>query len=152
MTSLRVRLTARRASGPNGCIIWTGTLTKDGYGRLAVCGDGKSVHIGAHRAAYALHHNLPLKFDGIVCHRCDTPACINPAHLFLGTALDNNADRDTKGRQVRGERAPFAKLTAADVLAIRADDRARREIAKHYGITVHSVGHIQRRVTWRHIA
>lgn len=79
-----------------GCRIWTGGLTTKGYGKLSL--DGKEV--GAHRAAW-IEANGPIPDGMWVLHRCDTPACINIDHLFLGTPADNTADMIQKGRWVR---------------------------------------------------
>jgi hypothetical protein len=56
-----------------------------------------------------------------MCHKCDTPACVNPDHLFEGTQLENLADRERKGRTVRGEQHPATKFTDAQVAQIRAE-------------------------------
>ena len=114
-----------------GCIVWTGSTSKKGYGKL--------VHMQkdyrAHRLAYELAYGaIP---DGLcVCHRCDNRACINPAHLFLGTHADNIADRDRKGRnkQCRGEQQGHSKLTDDAIIAILADCRTASEIANAYGV------------------
>ena len=60
-------------------------------------GGGSRENIGAHRAAYHMWKGeIP---DGMsVCHTCDTPRCINPDHLWLGTTLDNAIDKSRKGR------------------------------------------------------
>ncbi len=95
--------------------MWTGGKQVSGYG-MAYHHDenGKSVYKPAHRASYELTYG-PIP-DGLdVLHRCDNPPCVNPAHLFLGTHAENMVDRNTKGRQARGERHPHAKLTAEDV-------------------------------------
>ena len=79
---------------PNtGCWLWAGATTKAGYGQFGV---GSKV-IYAHRLALELAGQvIP---DGMcVCHRCDTPACVNPEHLFVGSHADNARDRDIKGR------------------------------------------------------
>ena len=77
----------------NGCWEWIGSLFSGGYGRYQC--DGRPMN--AHRAAYML---LIKKNIGnyYVLHRCDNRKCVNPSHLFLGTAKDNAVDRDKKGR------------------------------------------------------
>lgn len=82
-----------------GCWLWAGSCDTPGYGQCRVAGRS----LGAHRAAWAFAHG-PIPAGLWVLHRCDTPACCNPAHLFLGTSLDNVRDRDAKGRTARGSR------------------------------------------------
>lgn len=120
-------------SAPNerGCMEWSGYLLPSGYGRIKI--DGTSYL--AHRLAWELRNGAIPDTRGhhgtlSVCHRCDNPKCCNPAHLFLGTHRDNMADMRSKGRgnktaprPKRGTENPGAKLTSADVQAIR-DARA----------------------------
>jgi hypothetical protein len=80
----------------DGCWLWTACRDSDGYGRFVY--EGK-VRQATHVAWRLEHGSLPP--DGmLVCHSCDTPACVNPAHLFLGTHLDNRTDCVAKGRAV----------------------------------------------------
>jgi hypothetical protein len=146
-TTLEQRLLAGLPDRPaDGCWLWTRATNSHGYGK--VCIDGKT--ISAHRAAYATW-NGPLPSEKALLHTCDTPACCNPAHLLTGTHAENMADMVRKGRQQRGEASGKAVLTAADVLAIRADTRRRSVIAAEYGLSASHIGKIQRREKWAHI-
>lgn len=89
--------------------------------------------------------------DGLVVrHRCDNAACCNPAHLELGTALDNVRDRVERGRGrgPRGNESGNVKLTAEKVRAVRTAEGSQREIAARYGICQQSVSDIRCRKTW----
>lgn len=141
--------------GPNECWLWTAGCYGIGYGCFAPTRTRK---FGAHQVSWFLH-NGPIPEGLCVLHNCpggDNPACVNPQHLWLGTRIDNNLDRDAKGRLAtgdrhgtkthpervargerhrsythpesvqRGEQCSWATLTEADVLEIRSL-RARKE-------------------------
>lgn len=78
-----------------GCWLWLGHWNSHGYGRIAL--GRRGAFISAHRAAYEQVHG-PIKPGMCVCHKCDTPACVNPDHLFLGSHAANMRDRKNKGR------------------------------------------------------
>lgn len=91
----------------------------------------------AHRFAWEITFG-PVPAGMIVCHHCDTPACVNPSHLFLGTHEDNAQDRERKGRGISGERHHKAKLTAEKAVLIRtmrAAGTSYPRIGKAFGIS-----------------
>lgn len=145
----------------SACWPWRGARDKDGYGRL-----GRGLR--AHRFAFERTYG-PIPNGLQVCHRCDNPPCCNPAHLFLGTIADNMRDKALKGRaasgdrngrrlypeKLRGENGPSAKLTEAQVLAIRSAYRAAAcsvtSLARRYGISRRLVRKIAIREVWKHL-
>lgn len=81
------------------CWLWTGATTPFGHGTiwLGSSGEGRGY---AHRVSWELAHG-PIPVDVCVLHHCDTPACVRPEHLFLGTQADNMRDMASKGRSQR---------------------------------------------------
>ena len=109
---LELRL-LNKISQTESCWLWMAARDKNGYGKLKL--DGRMAM--AHRMAYTVWvGEIPPK--RLVLHTCDTPACINPDHLFVGTHTDNARDRRRKGRGPIGVRNN-AKLTESEVRAIR---------------------------------
>lgn len=75
------------------CWEWLAGKTKDGYGRFWF--DGK-MRRATHFAIRTEGSDVPSGL--LVLHHCDNPGCVNPDHLWLGTHIDNNRDREKKGR------------------------------------------------------
>lgn len=139
---IRDRLLARYVISGE-CWIYTGAKTRDGYG---VLGNGRNVQVRAHRASYQEFVG-PIPAGMLVCHKCDTPLCIRPEHLFLGSPKENTGDMLRKGRKAvfRGATHPNAKLSDADVLSIkrlRESGRTLKYIAERFGISFQHVSAI----------
>ena len=138
---------------PSTCKLWLGGKFASGYGCFKV--GGKKYR--AHRVAYAIH-NSHLDPDVLVLHTCDTPPCVNPEHLFVGTHDDNQKDKESKGRGVRlhGEDNTQARLKAEDVLEIRSlfssGTATILELAERFKVHPVHIWHIVHRQTWKHLA
>jgi hypothetical protein len=149
-----------------GCIEWSRSLSRDGYGKTSV--RGKDVQ--AHRAMWiAAHGDVPQGM--LVCHSCDNRKCINVAHLFLGTPLDNMADKMAKGRwrggpahwktakrvgltYAVGADHPQAKLDDEKVRSIRrlaAEGESLTWLAAHFGVSRPAVARVVRGTGWKHV-
>lgn len=147
-----------------GCWIWTGCERGKGYG---VIDFGKGGLI-ASRIAYALRFGCAPE-GVLVCHRCDTPSCVNPDHLFLGTHKDNRVDSVQKGRVPvgddhwanrmpelvsRGEKNGMAILTEEVVRNIRKrreEGSTYDQLSAEFRTSRSNVCFIVRRETWRHV-
>lgn len=138
-----------------GCWIWHGSKDKDGYGNFSFEGEQR-----AHRVAYKLWIG-EIPNGMMVCHHCDTPACVNPEHLFLGTAKDNTQDMIKKGRNIQryidrsGKNNGHAKLTEEDIQNIRAlygsKKFTHRSLAKKFNVSRTNIGSIVNNNLWQHV-
>lgn len=130
------------------CWIWKASRSPRGYGKFWNNGDMR-----AHRQSWIFANGPIDPVTLLVCHKCDNPPCVNPNHLFLGTALMNEADKKRKGRQVRGERMSTSKLFPVDVFAIRAnvDKLSIVGLARHFKVSTTMIKLIRSRRAWTHI-
>lgn len=152
MANLEDRILAKVEADPNGgCWLWGGTLSQEGYGRIMVDRKQKM----AHRVSWEAHTDAD-PGDQCVCHRCDVRACVNPAHLFLGSSADNNRDRAAKGRSFirRGDGNPVAKLTEADVrdvLRRLATGESQASLGREYGVHQSTISDIKTAQHWAYL-
>ncbi len=133
------------------CWIWKRSFKKFGYGNAW----WKGKHHSAHRLVYE-YYNGEIPFSMNVCHKCDNPKCVNPNHLFLGSYLENNRDRKTKGRNsnTNGEKNPFSKLNDNQVIDIKKrlkDGESVRLLADKFKVNYHTIHKIKIGINWKHI-
>ncbi len=136
----------------NGC--WNvNPGVSGGYGKIQAFGKTMSYH----RVSYELY-NGPIPSGYMVCHKCDNPSCVNPEHLFLGTAKDNMQDKIDKGRHVaahKGEGHHRARLTEWQVKEIKQHlskgSMTQYELAEKYGVSQTLINNIKTGKRWGHI-
>lgn len=139
----------------SGCWLWLAASNLKGYGYFWF---GEYGH-AAHRAAWIIYRG-PIPAGMHVLHKCDTPSCVNPNHLFLGTQQDNTDDMLRKGRAKCGENSPrggahpMAKLTAEMVVEMRrlySSGVKRSELARMFSVSPCTSGRIVDRKLWAYI-
>jgi hypothetical protein len=132
-----------------GCWIWTAGKHNFGYGQISF---GVGVNISASRFSYRFYIG-PIPDGMFICHKCDNPSCVNPAHLFSGMPKENTEDMWSKGRGVKcfGEKQGNSKLTEDKVREIRAWTGKQRIIAEKFGVTQSLVSYIKSGKSWPHI-
>ncbi len=134
----------------NGCWIWQGAKSKDGYGLFGIY----SKVLRAHCLAFILTYDIDI--TGLcVLHRCDNPPCCNPDHLFLGTDRDNSNDKVAKNRQSQGETHGTAKLNKIQVAQIRwlynTGNYTQKQLAFMFYVDSSHIGKIVRNECWKDI-
>lgn len=135
-----------------GCWEWTGGRSRYGYGAMKQRAfSGMPNQAKAHRISFELF-NGPIPEGMFVCHKCDNPGCVNPDHLFAGSAADNVHDCASKGRRADPLKVKSnAKLTRVDVESILSKMIAGRcdsDLADEYGMTQASIFKIRRGDGW----
>lgn len=140
-------------SNKNGCRLWLAGKNKTGYGYFWLNGSNTYAHRVSYELAYGeFCSNL------YICRKCDIPSCVEPTHLFLGTAKDNTKDMFAKGRQnyscqAKGEDHVRAKLTVQQVNEIRQIARkiSQKDLASKYNVTRGTIYRVQTNKFWRHV-
>lgn len=126
---------------------------RNGYHRVNLNNSGKAQQIPVH--ILVLITFVSPRPDGMVCRHLDgNPANNHVSNLAWGTPLENSADKNLHGTDNRGEKCYKAKLTNADVLAIRAryaNSETLSDIAKDFPVVASGIFKIVRRETWKHI-
>lgn len=153
------QLTNYTVNQRTGCWEFNDTCDKDGYGKIKRYGKD----LRAHRVSYAEANGVELTPDVKVLHSCDNPPCINPAHLSSGTTLDNERDKDRKGRRPipatcwmsnvvpRGEDSHLSKLREEDAIYIKGSTKLNRELADLFDISMSTVQRIKKGTIWSHL-
>lgn len=157
-----------KSGGPDACWIWTVTVDKSGYGRMKAGGR----EYRTHRFSWEIT-NGPIPPGLQVLHNCpdrDNPLCVNPAHLWLGTDVENMKDRKKKGHYATGDQHPLRRhpenavrgeqhskttLTTQQVLEIRQRSTGKwgeqMQFARKYGVGHSTIVRILQRKVWKHI-
>ena len=145
--TIKDRFFSRFKKSDNGCWLWTAHADKDGYGILPATGNA----VRAHRFSFE-HHIEPIRKGNVICHTCDTPSCVNPDHLFMGTVKDNCADMINKNRdKMIGSRNNKAKLTEKDIPLIRESKYHKSVLAIRFEVSESTIKRIKARTLWRHV-
>lgn len=151
------------------CWLWLGGKAHDGYGRFRR-GRKTEGMVQAHRWALEDSLGRPLAAGMRGCHHCDNPSCVRPSHLFEGTHMDNERDKDAKGRRPagathgmrlhpefvrRGSANSRAKITEDQVRSVRlrvAAGESQAAVARSLGVTPTIVCRILKGRIWKHVA
>lgn len=124
------------AASEHECWEWNGAKRPDGYGNFYAL----KKYWAAHRFAYFFTHG-EIEDGMFVCHKCDNPSCVNPNHLFAGSAKDNSADMVIKGRHV-ARKSGFTDSQISEITELRKSGLLHREISIITGVSMSSVGEI----------
>lgn len=143
----------RKINKTESCWLWTGNVRPNGYGSIQEGGKGSRT-ISVHRLSYQLHKGQ-IPNGLVVMHSCDTPACVNPDHLSIGTYKENTADMIAKGRKrtvaPKGIGNGKAKLNDDLVRYIRQSNKNAASIARELSLSGNCIRGVRSGRTWSHV-
>lgn len=130
------------------CWVWIAHRNASGYGTFKIGRESL-----AHRASWLIHRGA-IPAGMVVCHHCDNPPCVNPAHLFLGSRADNSHDRDRKGRTSRQDRdhntnRKLSVAAASEIRSLISAGVQQKEIAHRYGVSRQTITAVNVGANWR---
>ena len=133
----------------NDCVLWKGAKDSNGYGQSWKYGKP----FKAHRDSYEKANNIKLSSTDFILHKCDTPSCINPEHLFIGTQLDNMRDKINKGRDKYsfGEAHYNSKLKETDIIYIKNSSKKNKDLAIELQVDASHISRIRRGERWKNV-
>ena len=122
---------------PEECWEWLAYVSDQGYGQYCINGNPQQ----AHRVSWAIAHRTWPIPEGMICHTCNNKACVNPAHLYLGTQTTNMRDRST--------------LTAEDIVEIRYLNKfegyTHIDLSEKFSVPKSTIGKICRHTSWKNV-
>ena len=131
-----------------GCKIWTGSMTKHGYGKLT---EGRKKTVSAHKKTY--EHFVAKVPDGmVVMHDCDVPSCVNPSHLKIGTTIQNVQDKVAKNRQAKGVLHGRSKLTESQAYRAKFGGEDLKLLSVEFGCSKVALHQIRSGRYWKHVS
>ena len=132
------------------CWNWMAGCFASGYGQFTV---KKYNNVRAHRLSWEIR-NGPIPEGGLILHKCHNRKCVNPDHLYVGTAQDNRNDMTKDGTVMKGENHPCAKLTERNVRTIKwllSLGVKQVDLTVIYGVKKSIISRINVGIAWSHI-
>lgn len=130
------------------CWLWTTGLGSNGYGQFYT-NKVPGIPFKAHRISFAITNEDPGELN--VNHTCDTPACVNPDHLWAGTQQEGMKDRDEKERTFRGETHANHVLTEKQAKKILASDKSYASLSRKYDVDPQTIANLKQGRAWKHL-
>lgn len=134
----------------NTCWFWIGRKDRCGYGVYSI----NNFSHKAHRYCYEITNNIKIG-SLIAMHTCDTPHCVNPDHIKLGTHQDNQHDKFLKNRQAKGSKIKASILKEENVIDAREKYKTGKytyiDLAVEYGVSKDAMQKAIRGINWGHI-
>lgn len=144
--TIQEKILARCIPEPNtGCWLWCTRTDGAGYGKFVFMG----TEYRAHRLSFAAFKSDPS--GSFVCHKCDTPACVNPDHLHLGDAKTNVQERGARKRSFVRDFWPKIMLTPELVREIRASEKSSKLLSKELGTSPKTIVRVRKFQTWKNV-